>query len=129
MRIKKKLFILCLLLIGFTSSCDIPGTIELKNRTEDRVYYQYYEKNLNGQIDTISIELFSETGQNNAILAFGNGQFWKDPRIEEYFDSIEKIELITSKDTLVLTDKKEMFNYFKDRRKGLFKQKVSIIIE
>lgn len=30
MRIKKKLFILCLLLIGFTSSCDIPGTIELK---------------------------------------------------------------------------------------------------
>lgn len=93
------------------------------------MYYQYYEKNLNGQIDTISIELFSETGQNNAILAFGNGQFWKDTRIEEYFDSIEKIELITSKDTLVLTDKKEMFNYFKDRRKGLFKQKVSIIIE
>lgn len=89
------------------------------------MYYQYYEKNLNGKIDTISIELFSETGQNNAILAFGNGQFWKDTRIEEYFDSIEKIELITSKDTLVLTDKKEMFNILKIEEKGCLNRKLA----
>ncbi len=126
-RIKPLLFFL--LVICMALSCDMPSVIVIENKTNSNVIYKYYEKVLDNKIDTVNIELSSLSGKNKVELIFGFGQMWTDERIKEYLDAVLCIELMTFKDTILLNDKAEMFNYFKDRRKGLFKQKIKIIFE
>ena len=111
------------------SGCDIPGHIELVNKTESKVVYRYYQVLDNSQIDTVNIELLSVSGQNKAEIIFSFGQQWSDKRIKEYLDSVISIELISAMDTTILNDKEKMFYFFKERRKGLFRQTIRIKFE
>ena len=121
--------LLPILAIVLFSGCDVPGVIKLENRSDTVAYYNYYEKNHNGQIDTINIEIASLKGSNEELLLFGFGQYWTDNRIKEYVDSIISIEMIASGDTIMLTNKNDMYNYFRERRKGLLKQTVRITLK
>jgi len=81
---------------------------------------------MNSKIDTVEVEI-SDRAKEEIILGFG--QRWTDDGIRRYLSEIEKIEVITEKETLVLSDKKKMYQYFRKRRKGLFKQILKIKIE
>jgi len=67
--------------------------------------------------------------EKTGFVPFGFGQFWADYRITECVRGISKIEIITVSDTLILEDKTEMFNYFKKRRRGIFKRMIKIEIK
>ncbi len=117
--------VLCILLFSLLG-CDTPGMIELKNKTESNAIYRYIEKSETGKEDTITIEIPSRKTKD---VLFGFGQVWTDKRIKEYLSHTSSIELITVRDTLTLTDKKQMYNYFKKRRRGLFKNEIKVIIK
>ena len=112
-------------LLVFTS-CDVPGIIRLENESGGNATFITYQKDMNSKIDTVEVEI-SDRAKEEIILGFG--QRWTDDGIRRYLSEIEKIEVITEKETLVLSDKKKMYQYFRKRRKGLFKQILKIKIE
>ena len=59
----------------------------------------------------------------------GLGYSWQDSTIREYLKLITKIEITTNKDTVQLTDQEEMFEFFRERRKGSFRQLIKIKIK
>ena len=112
--------------ILFLFGCDIPGYLDVKNRTESNAYYLTYTESPDGRRDTVILEV--PPNETKGIL-FGFGQHWTDERIREYLSQIEKIEIIKSNDTISMTNKKDMYQYLRRRRKGLFKQTLKIKIE
>ncbi|MEZ4887460.1 MAG: hypothetical protein R3E32_22195 [Chitinophagales bacterium] len=123
MNIYKLIFICGVLTL---TSCDIPGYLDVKNCTKSDAYYLTYSQTAEGIKDTIIIEI--PPNQTKGML-FGFGQHWTDDGIRDYLSQVNKIEIITSKDTISMTDKKEMYLYFQKRRKGLFKQILKIKVE
>ena len=110
----------------FLGGCDMPGYLDMKNCTESNAYYLTYSKSVDGVKDTVILDIPSNDTKG---ILFGFGQHWTDEGIQDYLSQIEKIEIITNEDTITMTDKKELFQYFRKRRKGLFKQTLKIKIE
>jgi hypothetical protein len=106
------------------SSCDIPGTILLINKTNNDAYFNIIVKNNTEETDSIKI-----SSSSSCVLLFGFGNFWTDSRIKEYIEPIHKMEIITKNDTTILTDKKIMFDFFEKRRRGVFKQTIKITLK
>lgn len=106
--------------------CDVPGYLSIQNCTEDDAYYLTYYKSPEGIIDTVILEI----KPNETIgKLFGFGQHWTELGINDYLSQINKIEVITNTDTVSMTDKQEMYEYFRKRRRGLFNQIMKIKIE
>ncbi len=106
--------------------CDVPGVLRVENNSSGNALYITYQEKPNGEIERVELELSKDARKE---VMFGFGQHWTDERIREYFSQIKKIELITQSDTIIMSEKKEMYKYFRKRRKGLFKQLVKIKIE
>ena len=104
----------------------MPGEIKLVNFSNSSALYRYCSKNDLGKIYTTNIEL---SGLKSTVLSFGFDHYWTEAKIKEYLASVSRIELITKTDTITLSDKSEMFNYFKIRRKGIFKKTIIITLE
>lgn len=121
----KQIIIYSITLI-FIGGCDISGNLELINHTTSNAYYLTYSEAVDGIKDTMIIDIPSNDSKG---ILFGFGQHWTDEGIRDYLSQIEKIEIITSEDTITLADNKELFQYFRKRRKGLFKQRLKIKIE
>ena len=118
----------CFLLIILCSGCDIPGKIVIKNKTNDAIIYRYYQKEIaeNGGMDTISVHV-PALDEKYIMLGFGN--LWTESQLKSYIKNLEKIEFIKGSDTIILKEETEIYNYFKERIRGIHKDKVEIIIE
>lgn len=114
------------LVLGFLGSCDIPGRIVIQNKSGGPAAYREFIQQ--DSLRIFAIELNNERNHNEADIMFGFGHFWNDVAIQEYVQTINKIEIISSGDTLLLSGKKEMFDFFRKRRRGLFKQTIVIKI-
>ena len=115
------IFCTCLVL-----GCDVPGLLRIENNSGGTALYITYQEKSNGEIERVELEISDDAKKE---VMFGFGQHWTDERIAGYFSQINKIEIVTQRDTIVLAGKKEMYKYFRKRRKGLFKQIVKIKIE
>jgi hypothetical protein len=124
-----KLITILLILILF--GCDIPGKITIKNISNYPAGYRFEvvedEKLKEYNIYNLSID--SRQKSNEITIMFGFGKHWTDKRIKEYSESLSFLEITTYKDTTNIINKDELFNFFKERRKGLFKQEIKIIIK
>ncbi len=118
-----------LLLIGIIiglSSCDVPGRLDIVNKTDRTATYSYYLTNEAGVVDTFHIEV---EGKNKSSILFGFGWRWTDEQISEYSKQLKKVELISGNDTLTLNSQSEIYDYFSDHRSGLLKKRVRIIFK
>ena len=106
-------------------NCDIPGYIAITNDSEGIITYKY-DIQEGDSIKTYVIEVKNGIKQNEAIIMFGFGQLWTNERIREYLSRVRRIEITSSKGTILLTDKEEMFTYFKKSRRGLFNNFIKI---
>lgn len=121
-------FIILLFLTLPLTSCDVPGSLSIRNKTSGEIAFKYY---LNKQDSIIvnKIMLPNKSGENEYHILFGLGQFWTDERIKEYISDIQKVEIITPKDTTIIVNKSELYEYLKKHRKGFFKDKMIIDIK
>jgi hypothetical protein len=109
-------------------SCDIPGKIEVINKSHNLAHLKIIQIRQDGTYDTIDYEIVGANMETKTILMFGFGHRWSNKEIQNYTKPIVKMELITIFDTTVI-DKTELFSYLKASRTGLFKQDIRIIIE
>jgi len=122
----EKLFLLFIIIFFTFFSCDIPGRIELINLSGADALYVLYREKEKGQIDTLTIEISGIEGKNKVGILSSFGETWTNEKIKEYFGSVQEMQIITTTDTIVFKEKEEMFNYFKERRKGVFNQTIRI---
>lgn len=122
---KPSLIIICALLASFTS-CDVPGRLEIVNRTDQTAYYNYLMVNDSGVVDTFNIEV---QGMDEAGILYGFGWQWSDERIRDYSERIEKIELLSVNDTTVIESQAALEEFFTDNREGLFKKNVRVVFK
>lgn len=118
---KKHLFVVILLTIG----CDVPGIIEVDNSSGGEVIYLMLKEQDNN-IDTIKL-IVPDSEKRKLILGFGTE--WTDDGIKEFISDVKKFQIISPRDTLVMTQKDDIYNYFKSRQKGSSKKKLEIKIE
>ena len=126
---KRLLFYYIIMSLFF--GCDVPGRIELINTTGKKVIYNLYMDSENeiNQIDSLKSFTFTEVSSannNSVILLFGFGYFWTDSHIKGYIDDVSKVEIMSINDTIIITDKDEMFKYYRKHRKGFLKKTISI---
>jgi len=107
--------------------CDVPGKIVVSNTSAGKIFYRE-ERIIDDSVRTTAFELASQPPGNETMTFFAYGHFWTDEAIRKYVGSVNKIELMSSTDTLVLTDKNKMFEFLKHRRRGIFKQEIMIKI-
>lgn len=118
---------LLVLVVTLFVSCDYPGLLELVNKTTDTIHITLYRHEINNTIDTLKVVLPNK-GQETAFW-FGYGHSWNNKNIDDFITNIEKIELVTEKDTLIISDKDKMLNYLKSRRKGIYKNIIRIELD
>ena len=82
--------------------CDVPGIIRIENESGGNAIYITYQQEPNSSIDTVDVEI-ADQSKKEIILGFG--QRWTDDGIREYLSEIERIEIITKEETVVLSDK------------------------
>lgn len=121
----KSFLVICVLLVSFTS-CDVPGRLEIINRTEEKVYYKYFLVNDSGVVDTFNIEV---QGMGEAGILYGFGWQWNDEQIKNYSERIEKIELLSVNDTIVMESQAALEEFFTNNREGLFKKNVRVVFK
>jgi hypothetical protein len=117
----KKVVVSCFVLGLVIFSCDVPGKIELVNKTSEEAYYNVYSS---GKSDTLNIKVVNKT-----ILLYGFGHRWTKSTVYEYLNNVKKIEIISKSDSLVLEDKDKMMKFFLEKRKGLFNKRIKIVIK
>lgn len=117
------------MLVFSFASCDIAGRLDIVNRTGETAYYKYYTHEENEHRDTILIEVSSARGDNIETIMFGFGHKWSKMQIKEYLDWIERIEMVTENDTIIFTDKNEMFDFFLKHRKGVSQKTVKLVLK
>lgn len=121
----KSLILICALIVSF-ASCDVPGRLEIVNRTDQTAHYNYILVNDSGVVDTINIEI---QGKNEAGILFGFGWQWDDEQIKDYSERIEKIELLSVNDTIVMDSQAALEEFFTNNREGPFKKNVRVVFK
>jgi hypothetical protein len=121
----KASLVICVLLLSFTS-CDVPGRLEIVNKTDQTAYYKYLLLNDSGGVDTFNIEI---QGMSRAGILYGFGWQWNDERITDYSERIEKIELLSVNDTIVMNSQPALEEFFTTNREGLLKKSVRVVIK
>ena len=107
-------------------SCDVPGIIRIENTSGGDAIYITHQQESSTKVDSVRVEI-EDQAKKEIILGFG--QHWTDDGIRGYLSQINKIQILTKNDTTTMSDKQEMYQYFRKRRKGLFKQILKIKIE
>ncbi len=121
----KSSLIICSLLVLFTA-CDVPGRLEIVNRTDQTAYFKYLLVNDSGVVDTFNIEV---QGMGEAGILYGFGWQWNDEQIKDYSERIEKIELLSVNDTIVMNSQTALEEFFTNNRQGLFKKNVRVVFK
>ncbi|RNC63212.1 hypothetical protein, partial [Proteiniphilum sp. X52] len=103
--------LVCVLIEIVYVSCDYPGLIEFVNETNNVAYFNIY-KGYSNTKDTLKVELTNHD-KIPSILIGGYGHSWDKENINKFISDINKIELISENDTLIFTDKDDMYNYLK----------------
>ena len=121
----KKLYMLSvcfILLLG----CDIPGKIIVENRTNELAVFRCV---FTTKDSVKEIRILPDKDKNTAGLLFGFGHRWSDNVINNYVSNIDTINIFSTYDTLVMVDKKIMFDFFRSRRRGIFKDEIKIVVK
>ncbi len=118
--------IILILMLSSLVSCDVPGTLRVKNNSGGKAFFILHQKKSIEKPNQVSLAL--ENGTEKGVL-FGFGQHWTDEHITAYLSKIDSIEIITQNHRLLILDKNEMHQYFRKRRRGLFKQTLRINIK
>lgn len=121
----KRILFICVALVLFIS-CDVPGRLEIINKSDQTAYYTYLLINEFGVVDTFNIEVL---GMDKSGILFDFGWQWSDKQIKNYSEKIEKIELISVNDTIVMDNQAALEAFFKNNRKGFFKKKIQIVFK
>ena len=82
--------------------------------------------NDSGVVDTFNIEV---QGMDEAGILYGFGWQWNDERIKDYSERIEKIELLSVNDTIVMESQAVLEEFFTNNREGLFKKNVRVVFK
>ena len=99
-------------------SCDVQGVLVLNNKTDKPAYYRVKVK------DTIlpvgvrpegDVEIAVGPGEKK-VLGQGFGNFFSNAEIKSRVGQYEYMEIVTAYDSVRLTDKDEMYEFFKKRR-------------
>lgn len=114
----------------FILSCTTTCFVSIKNKTSKEIYLKFvYNKN------------HPYYPLSNSITILSNGEKikpyrcpavfkWNDSSIDFYSSQIDSLVIFSKVDTiLVLEEKEEIINYFKNNRKGLLKGKIELIVE
>lgn len=118
-------YLLIIFIIYLFSSCDTPGKLLIENKSKDTAIFrcEFSER------DSIyEVKLGPAKNENKVIIFFGFGNLWTDERIKEYVSSIKKIEIFSVSDSIILSEYGEKYNFFKNRRKGVLKDEIRIVI-
>lgn len=110
----------------FLVGCDIPGKIIFENKSRDMASYRCFFSNSDS---VIHLQIQAGENKNKHSIFFGFGHKWTDNRIREYVSKIERIEISSISESIFLSDKTDMYNFFRMRRKGAFKDEIRIIIK
>lgn len=111
---------------AFVMGCDVPGYLEVHNKTDEVVRYVAYPDLSEGATDTVALEVPPRDVRG---IMFAFGEHWTDERIREYIARVERIEVKEPSGTVTLRGEGELFAYYRARRRGLFKQGVVIKVE
>ena len=115
----KILFTFFIVVILF-SSCDIVRFTEIDNNTQNEVQFRLKYS----QLDT---SIFIVKPKENITIFDGFGNY-SNRSIHSWCANIDFLELSTKNTHLLLKDKNDIFNYLKKHRKGLFKNKIKIVV-
>lgn len=119
------------ILLLILNSCDIPGTLIIRNQTKGVVKFRSYNS-ISNTIDTLSINeitISNKEGENQHFIFFGFGQFWTDEKIKQYITDIKRIDILTSNDSITVEGEQNLYEFFKKKRKGIFKNEIRITIK
>ena len=115
-----------LLLLGLiVFSCDIPGLLNIINRTERPITYKI-ERIVGDSIRVSSVDI--PPGEE-LLQIFNFGEWWTDEMIEEYLSSYKSIEITSASDTIRLSNPEQMKIFFQQHRRGLLKANIRIKIK
>ena len=121
-------YLLFLLITFSIYSCDTLSYIELENKMQSTVYYKtFYHKDSSQVHNDIDIELSKE--HPKAGIIFGFGHLWNKNTIKKYVNTIDRIEISSEKKCTSIDNKRNMYQFFLNRRKGLFYSKMKITFE
>ena len=120
-----RILINVIIIVFSITSCDVPGLIEIDNTSGEEVLFLMLKEE-QGELDTIKL-IVPDEQKRKIILGFGTN--WTDHGIKYFLSSVNSIQVSSSNDTLLMTNKKEMYTYFRERRKGVSKKKIEIKIE
>lgn len=121
----RKITFTCLLFFLW-SSCDMPGSLEVRNSTSKKAQYIIYYKAQNGIKDTMVTEI---PVKESRVVMFGFGIRWNNKSIAYYVSNMDKLEIILENDTTILSSNDELIDYFKTGKKGFLKKHMKIEIE
>ena len=107
------------------NSCDVPGLIYFKNKTDSTARIVY--KSSDGSIGVVRDFEINCKPDTTTLKVFGFGYWWTNKLIEDYSRSIDTFRISTSQYQYIITDSLTMTNYLKSiRSKGLFKASLTV---
>lgn len=109
--------------------CDLPGIITIENISQGDVVYRYEIINNGDSTKVHTIEIPKDQELNKVSIMFGFGTLWTDKKIREYIETINSIEVISPTDSIYLTNKEQIYEFYRTRRKGIFKNEIKIRID
>ena len=102
------------------AGCDIPGRLVFKNRTgapaHVRLLIQASERT-----NEIVLVLGPEGEQRTRYVSFGFGEWFKDSGLDRHVERLERIDLVTERDSVSISDKAEIRAHLIAGRRGLAK--------
>lgn len=123
-----KTIILGICISLFICSCEGPAKITIKNKSSGAVVYRYEIISHDG-IKTINTLQIPQSPDSNIVqFFFGFGDRWSDKGISSYIDTINSVEIITATDSMYI-EKSEIFEFFREKRSGLVRKQLRIIID
>lgn len=114
------------------TSCDPAKLVILKNKTDKPAYFRWTvptdSTSINGeqQFKRVTFDLGTSENDKVKTIAFGFGN-WPTNEIERFVnEDIQSIEIESVNERKVMTDKKEIKDYFLARRHGIVNNFITI---
>ncbi len=129
-------YILLLLLIIFTmDSCDPMRRINMKNKSGEDVDIIWTLKEDSAKTSPLFISndtevkfhLKNKRPHNEANMSFGIGS-WNEAMLKNISDDIESLQINSAKDSVKLSTTADIWKYLADRKRGIGKNKIQIMV-
>lgn len=109
--------LLCALLLF--AACDIPGQLIIKNRSGSEASLRFYPRD--STITPFTLELSASGDGSKRILHYGFGQWFVGQQLEEHVQRFRRVDIITQRDSMSLTDTAQFRTWYVEGRRGMAK--------